>query len=256
MESRECMDPSKICTQAATAVMQIIFILTQDNNAFEVLPSNASQSSVQYSSAVQCITPHHTTLGAANWTAELLNVFFIVCIHLTLGCVSTNSPMLGSSVKPWTPSPMENMRIVEEEYMQYPAATRLVLGVRVLISRWAASSDTFSPKSTRHSSASLNIPNMVPVTMPTSMLVAPSRGLNTATYLEFHASSTNNGWSSFSVGETTPIFPVKRKAFFSTVLDVSYREQDIAALPNDDSVDGGPAFTSKYHQTMLMFISR
>lgn len=39
-----------------------------------------------------------------------------------LGWVMTNSPIWGSSVKPLTPSPMVNTRMVEDEYMQYPAA--------------------------------------------------------------------------------------------------------------------------------------
>jgi hypothetical protein len=42
-------------------------------------------------------------------------------------------------VKPWTPSPIENISTVEEEYIQYPDATRLVRGMRVFTSLSSAS---------------------------------------------------------------------------------------------------------------------
>ena len=94
----------------------------------------------------------------------------------------------------------------EDEYMQYPAATRL-LNLRFFNSFTEAAELMASPKSIRHSSSSLKIPKIVPVTMPTSILEEPSKGSNTAIYFEFQPSSIITG-SSFSKFNT-PIFPVE-----------------------------------------------
>mmetsp|Transcript_33375 Transcript_33375/g.56031 ORF Transcript_33375/g.56031 Transcript_33375/m.56031 type:complete len:210 (+) Transcript_33375:682-1311(+) len=158
------------------------------------------------------------------------------------GCVSTNSPIDGSSVKPCTPSPIDKTITVEDEYMQYPAATRFFAGARFRnSSARASSSSTSSPKSTRHSSSSLKIPNIVPVTIPTSILFDPSRGSNSAIYLEFHASSISIGGSFWNA--KVPIFPVNRNEFFKIEFAVSYKlSLQLTSEPNRSVTPGRDSF--------------
>mmetsp|Transcript_27913 Transcript_27913/g.70004 ORF Transcript_27913/g.70004 Transcript_27913/m.70004 type:complete len:200 (-) Transcript_27913:85-684(-) len=103
------------------------------------------------------------------------------------GCVSTNSPEEGSSVKPLTPCPVVSTRIVAEPYMVYPAATSLFPGCRM--SDTDAGDLGFS---------FLYTPNMVPMETLASTLEEPSSGSNAQQYLAFLFSSMRMGCSSSS----------------------------------------------------------
>ena len=63
----------------------------------------------------------------------------------TRSCDATNSPTAGSNVNPKSPSPTVSMRMVELEYMQYPAHSRFRPGLHAFATQsWSTSESSAS----------------------------------------------------------------------------------------------------------------